>query len=217
MTICSTMIRSTMIPSSMDRELSRPAGGSTAGASLTVGVLSDTHGHLYTEVKQALAGVDHIIHAGDVGSAQVLSELRGLAPVTAVRGNCDLDSWANDLPGRAVLELGGARILIGHTAARLHGKGGTGPDGAAIARPAAVAQQDPEGRFAVVITGHTHLAAVERREGVLYLNPGSAGPTRFGCPRSIARLTVRPESSRGADPDAHGVPRIEAEIVIVRS
>jgi putative phosphoesterase len=216
MTICLTTIRSTMIPSSMDRELSRPAGGSTA-STLTVGVLSDTHGHLYAEVKQALAGVDHIIHAGDVGSAQVLSELRGLAPVTAVRGNCDLDSWANDLPERAVLELGGARILIGHIAARLHGEGGTGPDGAAVARSAVVAQQDAKGGFAVVITGHTHLAAVERREGILYLNPGSAGPTRFGRPRSIARLTVRPKSSWGPDPDAHGMPRIEAEIVIIRS
>jgi len=174
---------------------SRPSPGP-----VVVGVLSDTHGHLYPEVVQALAEVDHIVHAGDVGSAHVLTRLRALAPVTAVRGNCDLDPWAEGLPLSAELELGGVRILVGHIAARL--KDNTG-----------LSAMDPPAGFAVVISGHSHAAALERKDGVLHLNPGSAGPARFGRPRTIARLTIGPvgECTAGIS------PRIDAEIITLPS
>ena len=180
--------------SSETPESSRPTAGRTAhDRPSVVGVISDTHGHLYAEVKRVLEGVDHIIHAGDVGSPQVLTELRGIAPVTAVRGNCDYDSWAQALPVQAELELAGVRILVGHVAAQLR----------TVAPPG----------FAVVVTGHSHLAATETRDGILHLNPGSAGPLRFGRPRTVARLTIRP--SRGGGASAREVARVEAEIVIV--
>ncbi len=168
---------------------------------VTLGVLSDTHGHLHTEVREALVGVDHIVHAGDVGGPEVLSELRMLAPVTAVRGNCDLDSWADALPVRGELELAGVRILVGHIANRLRGCPNT--DGC-----------DPTAGFAVVVTGHTHVAALEKRGGVLYLNPGSAGPTRFGRPRTVARVTIRPDRTHGPGHHRYQV-RIDAEIITV--
>jgi putative phosphoesterase len=174
--------------------------GESAATGITVGVLSDTHGHLYPEVKQILAGVDHIIHAGDVGSARVLADLRTLAPVTAVRGNCDLDGWAKALPVRAELDLGGARILVGHIAARLWGLAEAGGHGSGAG-------------YSVVITGHSHLAAIEHREGTVYLNPGSAGPGRFGRSRTVALLTIRPESADGPGCAAD----VGAEIVIVPS
>jgi uncharacterized protein len=134
-----------------------------------VGVLSDTHGHLYPQVARMLEGVDHIIHAGDIGSPRVLAELKAIAPVTAVRGNCDLEAWAEPLPLRTELEVNGVRILVRHIAGRV----GDICDAA------------------VVVTGHTHLAAVEERDGILYVNPGSAGPRRFHRPRTLARLTIR--------------------------
>jgi len=136
-----------------------------------VGVLSDTHGHLYPKVKELLAGADHIVHAGDIGSPAVLAELRAIAPVTAVRGNCDAGAWAQSLPARADLELEGIRILVGHSAGRL--------------------REDAAARgYAVVISGHSHLASIEKRDGVLHVNPGSAGPSRFGRPRTVARLEI---------------------------
>ena len=165
----------------------------------TVGVLSDTHGHLYPEVKQALEGVDHIIHAGDVGSPAVLSALESIAPVTAVRGNCDYDAWAQALPACAEVELGGVRILVGHIASNVHSR---------------VEAERPEpARPEAVITGHTHLAAMETREGTLYLNPGSAGPRRFGRPRTVARVMIRP--ARGSVAGLRA--RLEAEIVDVEA
>lgn len=183
-----------------------PAAGPIANTGLsTVGVVSDTHGHLYGEVRRALEGVDHIIHAGDVGSPQVLADLRGIAPVTAVRGNCDYDSWAQALPLQAEVELAGVRILVGHVAAQLRER-------LAAGKVSAVRPVGPRG-FDVVITGHTHLAAMETRDGILHLNPGSAGPLRFGRPRTVARLTIRP--SRGGGGSAGEDARVDAEIVIV--
>ena len=173
-------------------------GGRGAGRPLVVGVLSDTHGHLYAEVARALAGVDYIIHAGDIGSAQVLAGLKALAPVTAVRGNCDLDPWAEMLPSRAELEIGGVRILVGHTAAGLRER-------------TEIPAVGPEEGFAVVIYGHSHVAALENRDGMLHLNPGSAGPGRFGRPRTIARLTISPAAVEGPG----GTPHIGAQIVAV--
>jgi uncharacterized protein len=166
---------------------------------ITVGVLSDTHGHLYQGVKALLTGVGYIIHAGDVGSPQVLSELRAIAPVTAVRGNCDYEAWALALPMRAELELGGVRILVGHVAARLRewtDASGRLPGGSA---------------FSVVISGHSHVAALEERAGTLFLNPGSAGPRRFDHPRTVARLTIR---STALD-DSWADVGVEAEILAV--
>jgi putative phosphoesterase len=166
---------------------------------ITVGVVSDTHGQLYAEVKRALDGVDHIVHAGDIGSSQVLTELRSMAPVTAVRGNCDYEAWARELPLHAEIELGGARILVGHIGAQLRG------------RVDAAREAGDAGGFTVVITGHSHLALVETRDGSLYLNPGSAGPRRFDRPRTVALLTIW--SARTGVAKAH--VRVEAEIVAV--
>ena len=178
-------------------------GGSKPGL-ISVGVLSDTHGHLYPEVKALLEGVTHIIHAGDVGSQQVLAELRAVAPVTAVRGNCDYEAWAQSLPARAELELGGIRILVGHVPAQAR----------AWADDARRRERRPV--FSVVISGHSHVTAVERREGVLYLNPGSAGPRRFNRPRTVARLLIvpAPGSRPVADGRAPEGPRLQAEILV---
>lgn len=164
------------------------------GPGMTVGVLSDTHGHLYPEVQRALADVDHIIHAGDIGSPAVLDALRGMAPVTAVRGNCDYEAWAQALPLHAEIELAGVRILVGHVAARLRSHLDTG-------------------RLDAVITGHTHLASMEMREGTLYLNPGSAGPQRFGRSRTIARITI---GCAGAGTSGTR-SRLKAEIIDIES
>jgi uncharacterized protein len=150
---------------------------------LVVGVISDTHGHLYPQVTERLRGVDHIIHAGDVGSPEVLKALRLIAPVVAVRGNVDAGAWADALPSRAQVELGGVCVVVGHVSPR--------PDGAG--RP---------GQPVVVVAGHSHVAALEQRGGILYVNPGSAGPRRFGRPRTLVRLEIwppRPSGETGGD------------------
>jgi putative phosphoesterase len=160
---------------------------------IVVGVVSDTHGQLPARAKALLEGVDHIVHAGDIGSETVLTQLRAIAPVTAVRGNCDTEAWSRALPVRAELELGGVHILVGHIASALR-----------------VAMDSQ-----VVITGHSHVAALERRGSILYLNPGSAGPQRFGRQRSIARLVIEAdgEDQAGAGPGAGLGVRIDAEIL----
>jgi putative phosphoesterase len=155
---------------------------------IVVGLVSDTHGHLYPPVRQLLEGVDHIIHAGDVGSPQVLAALKAIAPVTAVRGNCDYDVWAASLPVEAMIELGGVRFLVGHIAGRLRDT---------LAREQTRAQArgtdgPPRAQIRVVVTGHTHRVEDQERDGVLYVNPGSAGPERFGHPRTMARLHITP-------------------------
>ena len=169
---------------------------------IVVGVLSDTHGHLYPEVLKSMQGVDHIVHAGDVGSPEVLRVLRAVAPVTAVRGNCDLEAWAEVLPSQAEVTLGGARILVGHVGQRLLRRSGSGELGAAQG-------------IAAVVFGHSHLASVEERDQVLYLNPGSAGPRRFGRPRTVARLEIFPlgADQSGAEPQVR--PRVSAAILPV--
>ncbi len=137
----------------------------------TIGVISDTHGLLRPEAVAALRGCDRLIHAGDVGSADVLDELRGIAPTVAVRGNVDTDRWAAVLPISRTVELDGHSVYVVHILADLH------------ARPA------PAGTHAVVY-GHSHKPSIEERHGVLYLNPGSAGPRRFRLPVSVAIMTV---------------------------
>ena len=136
-----------------------------------IGVISDTHGLLRPEAVVALEGSDRIIHAGDVGSADVLNQLRRIAPVVAVRGNVDKGHWANALPWEVVVELDGHSIHVIHILADLD------------------LQAAPAGLGAVVF-GHSHQPSIEDRNGVLFLNPGSAGPRRFKLPLSVARMSV---------------------------
>jgi putative phosphoesterase len=137
----------------------------------TVGVISDTHGLLRPEAVAALAGVERIVHAGDIGSPDVLTQLGRVAPVVAVRGNNDRDAWAADIPETEVVEIGGVSLYLLHDLHEL--------------------DLDPRAAgFAAVIAGHSHQPRMDERDGVLYLNPGSAGPRRFKLPISLARLTV---------------------------
>jgi uncharacterized protein len=145
---------------------------------LTVGVVSDTHGLVRPEAVEALRGSDVILHAGDVGGSHVLEELGQIAPVIPVRGNVD-GGWARLLPERRRLDLGGVSVLLLHDRALL------GLDPA-------------EEGLGVVVFGHTHQPLAERTRGVLWFNPGSAGPPRFRLPVSVGRLViekcrVRPE------------------------
>lgn len=136
-----------------------------------IGVISDTHGLVRPEALAALAGVDRIVHAGDIGVPEVLVRLAALAPVTAVRGNNDRGPWAARLPPTEVVEAGGVKIYVLHDRHEL--------------------DLDPRvAGFAAVITGHSHKPAQEVRDGVLYFNPGSAGPRRFALPVSVGRLTI---------------------------
>jgi hypothetical protein len=137
-----------------------------------IGVISDTHGLLRPEAVKALKGVELIIHAGDVGEPKVLANLSRIAPVHAVRGNTDRGDWAADLPHSRVVEVGGVNLYVLHELFCLD------------LDPAAAG-------LAAVIFGHSHRPHLERKNGVLYLNPGSAGPRRFTLPVSLARIEVR--------------------------
>ena len=141
--------------------------------SVIVGVISDTHGLLRPEALEALAGSALVVHAGDVGDPSILDRLREIAPVVAVRGNVDTAPWARSLPEIEVAEAAGRLLYVLHQLDRLD------------VDPAA-------GGFSAVIYGHSHKASAEMRNGVLYLNPGSAGPRRFGLPVTVARLRVTP-------------------------
>jgi len=143
-----------------------------------IGVISDTHGLLRPEAVEALRGSGHIIHAGDVGAPEVLESLAAIAPVTAVRGNVDKGPLARRLPETEVLEFNGISIYVLHDLARLDLK------------PRAAG-------FAAVVSGHSHVPKQESRDGVLYFNPGSAGPRRFKLPVSIGKLCVEGSSVRG--------------------
>jgi putative phosphoesterase len=138
---------------------------------MVVGVISDTHGLLRPEAVKALRRSDAIIHAGDVGDPAILDELRRIAPVTAVRGNVDTEPWARKLPETNVLELGDVSIYVLHNIDHLDLK--------------------PEaGGFAALIYGHSHVPNQAIKHGVLYFNPGSAGPRRFRLPVSLGRLIL---------------------------
>ena len=165
------------------------SGADRNSSPIIVGVLSDTHGHLYPRVKEMLEGVDHIIHAGDIGSEEVLTGLKAIAPVTAVRGNCDLEAWARSLPAQAEVELGGVRILVGHIASRLQER--LRPAMARLMGRGLSPKADGE-NLRVVVSGHSHRMESKELDGILHLNPGSAGPKRFGRPRTLARLTIVP-------------------------
>jgi uncharacterized protein len=144
-----------------------------------IGVISDTHGLLRPAAIAALRGVEHIIHAGDVGSPEVLEELSSSAPLTVIRGNIDKGAWAHMLPETEVLEIGGISIYVLHDLAKLD------------LNPKAAG-------FHAIVYGHSHIPKQETRDGVLYFNPGSVGPRRFRLPISLGKLiveegTVRPE------------------------
>ena len=139
---------------------------------MIIGVISDTHGLLRPEALAALRGSDHIIHAGDIGDPAILEKLAEIAPVTAVRGNVDRGAWARKLPATDVLEAGGVSIYVLHVLQHLDLK----PEAAG---------------FAVVVSGHSHVPKQETKDGVLYFNPGSAGPRRFRLPLSVGKLIVK--------------------------
>ena len=141
------------------------------GSKTTIGVISDTHGLLREEASTVLRGSDLIIHAGDIGKPEVLESLREIAPVVAVRGNNDKGAWTSALRDNEVVEVAGLFLYVLHDLAEL--------------------DLDPAtADFKAVIAGHSHRPKVERRAGVVYLNPGSAGPRRFKLPVAVARLRV---------------------------
>jgi putative phosphoesterase len=138
---------------------------------MKIGVISDTHGLLRPEVAPALAGVERILHLGDVGKISILGELEKIAPVTAVRGNVDREGPCGELPETDVVLIAGRYVYMLHDLETLH------------LDPAA-------GKFAAVLFGHSHIPNFYRRKGVLYFNPGSCGPRRFDLPVSVGLLTV---------------------------
>lgn len=144
-----------------------------------IGVISDTHGLMRPEALAALAGVSHIVHGGDIGAAEVLAALNTIAPVTAVRGNNDTHAWAQKLPLTDTLEVAGHRLYVLHDIADLD------------LDPAAAG-------FAVVVTGHSHQPKVVTKDGVLFMNPGSAGPRRFKLPVTVGLLQVGPGGIDGS-------------------
>jgi hypothetical protein len=138
---------------------------------MRVGIISDTHGLLRPEAEHALLGVDLIVHAGDVGDPEILATLKRIAPVFAVRGNIDTDPWARELPLTTVVEAGGASFYVLHNLRELDLR----PDAA---------------KLDFVVSGHTHHPEHSERNGVHYLNPGSAGPRRFNLPVTLALVDL---------------------------
>jgi uncharacterized protein len=138
---------------------------------MRVGLISDTHGLLRPEAMAFLAGSDHIIHAGDICDASVLDALSQIAPVAAVRGNNDEGAWARHVPATRILRVDDVDVFVVHDLADLD----IDPVAAGVR---------------VVISGHSHIPRIEEREGVLYVNPGSAGPRRFKLPISAAELLI---------------------------
>ena len=145
---------------------------------MLIGVISETHGLLRPQAIEALRGSHAIIHAGDIGDPEILAELTEIAPVTAVRGNVDTEPWARKLPETNVLEIADVSIYVLHNIDQLDLK----PEAAG---------------FAAVIYGHSHVPHQETKQGVLYFNPGSAGPRRFKLPVSLGKLIVESGSLRG--------------------
>ncbi|CAN7188463.1 MULTISPECIES: metallophosphoesterase family protein [unclassified Variovorax] len=136
-----------------------------------IGLISDTHGLLRPEALAFLRGCEHIVHGGDIGDANILEALAAIAPLTAVRGNNDRGAWAEAVPDTALVEFGGLRLYAIHDLALLD----IDPVAAGVR---------------VVVSGHSHRPRTEERDGVLYVNPGSAGPRRFRLPISAAELKI---------------------------
>jgi uncharacterized protein len=145
-----------------------------------IGIISDTHGLLRPEAERGLAGVDHIIHAGDIGRPEIIDALRRIAPVTAIRGNVDNGEWAHQYPDTDLARLAEKSIYILHDLKTLQDDLGAGID--------------------VIVSGHSHVPKIDTVGGVLYLNPGNAGPRRFKLPITLAMLEVTPHGIR---PEIH--------------
>jgi putative phosphoesterase len=144
-----------------------------------IGIISDTHGLLRPEAERHLMGVDHIVHAGDIGHPGIIDALRRIAPVIAIRGNVDSGEWAREYPDTKLVRLAGKSIYVLHDLKTL--------------------QVDPAG-FDVIVSGHSHIPKIDTVGGVLYVNPGSAGRRRFRLPITLATLEVTPEGIR---PEIH--------------
>ena len=170
----------------------------------TVGVISDTHGLLRPEAMEVLEGLDLIVHAGDIGSPHIVDALREFAPLSAIRGNVDHGAWADEFPPTEIVEVDGLLLYV------LHDLGQLDLDPAAAG-------------FRVVIHGHSHDPKVAEKQGVVYLNPGSAGPRRLRLPISMARMYLGPVEGKGDRRSASwpaqsfvfgsGAQRIEVELV----
>ena len=145
-----------------------------------IGIISDTHGLLRPGAERALTGVDHIIHAGDIGRPEIVNALCRIAPVTAIRGNVDTGEWAREYPDTKIVRLAGKSIYVLHDLKTLQADPGAGVD--------------------VIISGHSHVPKIDTVGGVLYLNPGSAGRRRFKLPITFATLEVTPGGMR---PEIH--------------
>ena len=153
-----------------------------------IGIISDTHGLLRPEAERRLAGVDHIVHAGDIGRPEIIDSLRRIAPVTAIRGNADSGDWAREFADTKVVRVAGKSIYLLHDLKTLHFDSDVGID--------------------VIVSGHSHIPKIRSSDGILYLNPGSAGPRRFKLPITLATLEF---TSDGMRPEIHeletGYPR----------
>ncbi|AHY56894.1 metallophosphoesterase family protein [Bradyrhizobium japonicum] len=145
-----------------------------------IGIISDTHGLLRPEAERGLAGVDHIIHAGDIGRPEIVDALRQIAPVTAIRGNVDNGEWAREYPDTNLVRLAGKSIYVLHDLKSLRADARAGID--------------------VIVSGHSHVPKIDTVDGVLYLNPGSAGRRRFQLPITLATLEITPGGMR---PEIH--------------
>jgi putative phosphoesterase len=164
-----------------------------AASTMKIGIISDTHGLVRPEAIERLADVDHIIHAGDIGRPEVVSELRKIAPVTAIRGNVDRGEWAAEYPPTALVKLGGRSIHVLHNLNELD------------LDPAAAG-------IDVVVSGHSHRPRIETVGGVLYLNPGSAGPRRFSLPIALATLELGDDALRPHIHEIGGRPARSAAV-----
>lgn len=155
-----------MTPATHDR-----GPGAASGRLYRVGLIADTHGLLRPEALEFLRGCDHIVHGGDIGGPLILAELAAVAPLSAVRGNNDFGEWASAIDETATIAFGGVRVHALHDLARL------------AVDPAALG-------IRVVVSGHSHRPLVREAGGVLYVNPGSAGPRRFALPIAIGELCI---------------------------
>lgn len=145
-----------------------------------IGIISDTHGLFRPEAERGLTGVDHIIHAGDIGRPEIVDALRRIAPVTAIRGNVDSGEWAHQYPDTKLVRLAEKSIYVLHDLKTL--------------------QIDPCAGIDVIVSGHSHVPKIDTVGGVLYLNPGSAGRRRFQLPITLATLEITPGGMR---PEIH--------------
>ena len=149
-----------------------------------IGIISDTHGLLRQEAERRLAGVDHIVHAGDIGRPEIVDALRRIAPVTAIRGNVDSGEWAREYPDTMLATLGGKSVYILHDLKTLH--------------------MESRAAIDVIVSGHSHVPKIETKDSILYINPGSAGPRRFKLPITLAILELLSDGLRSEIHDLEG-------------